>query len=120
MVVYLHGLHGIAGLMMAEITTLPVLGTLYQTNLSNPSSKIRIKTVPTTITNQLLGLQYDCPFSVAGATADTFGYKVYHDGIGAIIPCLFVYFALEIAVFIIVYFYLFIFLILRFPILSCR
>ena len=27
MVVYLHGIHGIAGLLFAEITTLPVIGT---------------------------------------------------------------------------------------------
>lgn len=54
--VYLHGLHGIAGLLQAVVTTLPKEGFLTQLNMSDPRVRVRIYTVPTVVTNPVWSL----------------------------------------------------------------
>jgi hypothetical protein len=78
--VFLGGSNSIIGLSSAEITTLSTLGTLYQ--LNNPSKDvINITSVPTPVTNLLLGLRY---FPHQGSTGkDRIGFREWHGGIGS-------------------------------------
>jgi hypothetical protein len=79
LIVFLSGSNDTVGYLRAEVTALPVKGTLYQLDLIDPTIQIAIETVPTIVTNPLLGLRY-VPNKDTVAL-DSIKYRVHHGGL---------------------------------------
>jgi hypothetical protein len=77
----LYGTNEVNGLMVAEITSLPSLGTLYQFSFDEPDVLVEISTVPTTVKNPFHLISYKPNTNTIGS--DSFGFKMSHGSLSS-------------------------------------